>query len=267
MRIAITLLVALVIGSALHAKPADGEKAMDALTSSPRHGEWVDVLLADGRTMRSWIVYPERAEKAPVVIVVHEIFGLTDWIRGVADAFAAEGYIAIAPDILWGTAPDGGGTASYSGDAVRGAIRNLSTDFVNARLDATRDFGLALPAAATTCGVVGFCWGGTAAFNYAVHQPKLDAAVVYYGSGPDEVSTIVSPVLGLYGGDDARVTSTVDSTAAKMKDAGKSYTSFIYDGAGHGFLRQQTGRDGANEKAAESAWAETTAFFRKHLEK
>ena len=255
--------------------PADGEGAAQALLDSPRHGEWVDVALSESDTkIKTWISYPERKEKAPVVIVIHEIFGLTDWIRAVADQLAAEGFIAVAPDLLSGKGPDGGGTESFKGDSVRSAIRNLTDEQVNVRLDAVREHAAALPAATDTFATIGFCWGGSTSFQYATAQPQLDAAIVYYGTAPmseDQpdsaaLAKIACPVLGLYGGDDARVTSTVQATDAAMKEASKSFTHSVYEGAGHGFLRQQSGRDSANLKAARQAWTETIAFLRTNLE-
>jgi carboxymethylenebutenolidase len=237
------------------------------LKDSPRHGEWVDVPLKDSETkIHAWVVYPERKEKAPVVIVIHEIFGMTDWVRSVADQLAAEGYIAIAPDLLSGKGPKGGGTEEL-GDKVGDTIRKLSKDEVVQRLDAVRDYALALPAANGKSASIGFCWGGGASFNYATRQPKLNAAVVYYGAPPDKdaLAKIECPVLGLYGGDDARITQTVEPTSATMKALNKSYEPHVYDGAGHGFLRQQTGRSGANEKAAKEAWSTTLEFLKKSL--
>lgn len=254
--------------SAIAAVPPSAATAVEALKTSTRHGEWVDVKLADGSTLRTWVSFPERSDKAPVVLVIHEIFGLTDWVRATADALAAEGFIAVAPDMLSGKGPNGGGTESFKGDEVRAAIQRLTADEVAARLDAAKTHALALPSASAKFGVVGFCWGGSQTFNYAVRQPQLNAGVVYYGTGPksaDEIAKVKAPILGQYGGDDARVTSTVEPTRQLMTDAKKSYEPIVHDKAGHGFLRQQDGRDGANAKAAAAAWARTVAFFKEHL--
>jgi carboxymethylenebutenolidase len=250
--------------------PPDGDNAKKALADSPRHGEWQDIALpgSDGK-LRTWVSYPERKDEAPVVIVIHEIFGLTDWVRGVADQLAAEGFVAVAPDLLSGKGPGGGGTESFEGDKVRAAIQGLSAAEVEARLNAVRDWAIALPSTTDKTATIGFCWGGGTSFTYATRQPALNAAIVYYGTAPKDSKSfdaIKAPVLGLYGGDDARVTSTVDPTAAAMKAAGKSFTHHTYDGAGHGFLRQQTARDGKNQSAAESAWKETIAFLKSQLE-
>lgn len=247
--------------------PPDAEGAEATLADSPRHGEWVDVEVAEGSTVKTWVVYPERSDDAGAVIVIHEIFGLTDWARAVADQLAADGFIALAPDLLTGKGPDGGGTESL-GDRVREVIRELEPAEVNTRLDAVRAYALELPAANGRVGAVGFCWGGSTSFAYATAQPELDAAVVYYGSSPEEPDAyerIEAPVLGLYGGDDARVNATIPTAEAAMERLGKSYAVHVYEGAGHGFLRQQGERDGANRRAAERAWPATLDFFREHL--
>jgi len=252
------------------ALPAGAEAAKAALESSPRHGEYADVAHpGGGKPIRTWIVYPERKDKAPVVIVIHEILGLTEWIRGVADRLAADGFVAVAPDLLSGLGPGGGGTESMAGrDEVTAAVRALAPEEVVARLNAVRAHALALPAASGKSATVGFCWGGASSFAYAAAQPALDAAVVYYGTPPpvDALAKVGAPVLGLYGGDDARVTATVAETAAEMKKLGKTYDTHVYEGAGHGFLRQQDGREGANLKATRQAWPAMLAFLRQHLD-
>jgi carboxymethylenebutenolidase len=249
--------------------PPAEDQAKEALNKSPRHGELVDVKLAGGPAIKTWIVYPERKDKAGVVIVIHEIFGLSDWIRGVADQLAKEGFIAVAPDLLSGKGPNGGGTESAaSRDDVVKMVRELKPDETTARLNAVREWAIKLPAANGKSGTVGYCWGGSASFAYASAQPGLNAAVVYYGTAPTDeaaIAAIKAPVLGNYGGDDARVGATVAPTEAAMKKAGKSYEPHTYDGAGHGFLRQQSGKDGANMKATQQAWPRTIAFFKENL--
>ena len=247
--------------------PPDADHAKNALAKSPRHGEWVNVTLPDGKKVVTWVVYPEKKEKAGVVIVIHEIFGMSDWVRGVTDQLAKDGFIALAPDLLSGMGPNGGGTESL-GEDVGKVITTLTPDAVVARLDAVRAYALGLPAANGKLGVVGFCWGGSASFNYATAQPKLDAAVVFYGVSPTDPAAyakITAPILGHYGGDDARVAATIPTAEAAMKKLGKSYTAKVYEGAGHGFVRQQTGREGANLKATEHAWPATIAFFSERL--
>lgn len=285
------------------APPPEAANAEAVLLRSPRHGEWMEVALpqaapkepagGEGKAapesnsdasddaaidtapvnIRTWVVYPERSDKAPVVIVIHEIFGLTDWVRAVADDLAAHGFIAVAPDLLSGLGPDGGGTSSFTGDGAREAIRRLSREETNARLNAVRAAALALPAASDASACIGFCWGGSASFAYAAATPEsagrelppLRGAVVCYGTAPTDraiLEQITCPVLGIYGGDDARVTSTVEATSGAMKALDKSFVEFTYAGAGHGFFRQQSGRDGANRSAAEDGWREAIAFLK-----
>jgi carboxymethylenebutenolidase len=252
------------------ALPPDEAGAPARLDTSPRHGEWVDVPLPGSPVpIRTWVVYPERRDNAPAVIVIQEIYGLTDWIRAVADQLAADGFIALAPDLLSGIGPNGGGTASLGArDNVVAAVRQLTSEETNRRLDAVRAYALTIPAASDRVGVVGFCWGGAASFAYAVHQPALGAAVVYYGTSPAEPGAyrrISAPVLGLYGEDDQRVNATIPTAREAMGPLGKTYEVEIYPGAGHGFLRAQADRAGANRRASEQAWPRTVAFLRRHL--
>ena len=192
---------------------------------------------------------------------------MTDWIRAVADQFAAEGFIAIAPDLLSGHGSDGGGTPSDRQRAIA-LVRSLRVEDTTRRLSSVARYGLSLPAANGNFGSVGFCWGGSTSFNFAANERDLDAAVVYYGSSParNMLARIVAPVLGLYGGDDARVNATIPDAVREMRRMGKFYEPHQFDGAGHGFLRQQAGREGANLAAAKAAWPRTIAFFREHLE-
>jgi len=248
--------------------PSEGN-AKAALEKSPRHGEYVDVKQPSGGVpIRTWISYPERKDKAGVVIVIQEVFGLTDWLRGVADRLAADGFIAVAPDLVSGLGPNGGGTDSVaSRDDVVKLVRGITPEEANRRLNAVRDWATKLPAGNGKTATIGFCWGGARSFGYAAAQPALDAAVVYYGVSPEsaELAAIRAPVLGFYGGDDARVDATVPPAEAEMKRLGKSYETHTYDGAGHGFLRDQEGRDGANLKAASEAWPRTVAFLKERL--
>ncbi|MEM5786394.1 MAG: dienelactone hydrolase family protein [Syntrophobacteraceae bacterium] len=244
--------------------------AKSALEKSPRHHEWVDIAVpGTDIKLTSFVVYPERKDKAPVVIVIQEIYGLTDWLRAVADQLAADGFIAIAPDMLSGKGPGGGGTGAFtSRDDVVKAVRGLAQDEVVKMLDAVKAYGTRLPAATGKFATVGFCWGGAQSFHYATTQPDLGAAVVYYGtSAPVEaLSAIRAPVLGLYGEDDNRVNSTIAPAAEKMKELGKSFSTHMYKDAGHGFLRAQEDRNGANREASRKAWPATIEFLRKSLE-
>ena len=255
----VSLALTLVAAWPIAALPPTAETAEQALESSPRHGEFLFVPMPDSDVkLRTWISYPERSDKAPVVVVIHEIFGMSDWIRSVADALAGEGFIAVAPDLISGM--------EGAEENPRETIGRLDDTEAIARLNVVLDYGLNLPAASDTCAVVGFCWGGKTSFLYATAQPKLDAAVVYYGTSPDTASLagISAPVLGLYGEMDERVNSTIGTAEEEMKRLGKTFEKEIYENAGHGFLRQQDGREGANLKATELAWPRTIAFLKEH---
>ncbi len=247
--------------------PPAGDAAVARIESSPRHGEWVMVHVGSD-SIRSWVVYPERSDKAPVVLVVHEIFGLSNWIRAVTDQLAAEGFIAIAPDLLTMKNPPLAPDGEVNADAARSLIRELTPEDVNRWLKGVAAWGTALPAATQKYGIVGFCWGGGTSFGYAVADPDLSASVVYYGTSPAtaSLSNVRAPVLGLYGGNDARVGATVPPADSAMKAMGKTYEPHMFEGAGHGFLRQQDGQDGANMAATREAWPLTIQWFKRYLE-
>jgi carboxymethylenebutenolidase len=248
--------------------PASELSAKQALETSPRHGEFVDVAMASGPPIRTWVVYPERKDKAGAVLIIHEIFGLSDWIRGVADQLARDGFIAVAPDLISGMGPGGGGTDSVaSRDDLVKLIRGLTPEEAKARLDAVRAYATKLPAANGKVATIGFCWGGAASFAYAASLPAPNATVVYYGVSPDSatLTRVKAPVLGLYGGDDERVNATIEPARAALKKLGRSYDPHVFEGAGHGFLRAQNLREGANLRATQAAWPRTIAFLRKNL--
>jgi carboxymethylenebutenolidase len=246
--------------------PPGMENARAQLNKSPRHGEWADI--KDGNdTISAWVVYPERAEKAPVVVVIHTIAGLTDWIRAVADQLASEGFVAVAPDLLSGKGPGGTNTPAER-DAAVALTRTLDPAEVMRRLTAAADYGASLPAATEEFGCVGFCWGGGVCFDMATEHRDIDAAVVYYGRSPSigSLQRVQAPVLGFYGGSDARVNETIPDAEAELSRLGKSFEKHIYEGAGHGFLERQDGQDGANLKASQQAWPRTIEFLKQHLE-
>ncbi len=246
--------------------PPDAAGAPTRLAASPRHGEWVMIRTGPADSLRSWVVYPERSTKAPVVIVVQEIFGLTPWIRSVADQLAADGFIAIAPDFLTMANIPGGPDSVVSAASVA-ATRTLNSADVQRQIDAVARYGMSLPSAQQKYGIVGFCWGGSVSFTHATHSPTVGAAVVYYGSSPPSAAlqTVRAPVLGLYGSEDNRVNSTIPAADSTLRALGRTYVPTIYAGAGHGFLRQQGGQAGANLTASQAAWPATIAWFRKHL--
>ena len=243
------------VTSAVHAQ--DWAKAR--LEKSPRHLEWVTIKHGN-REVKCWVAYPESKEKATAVVIIHEIFGLSDWMRGVADQLAEAGYIAIAPDLLSGAGPNGGGTESLGGaDGARGKIGSLAPDQITADLNAAVDYVKKLPACNGKVAVGGFCWGGTQTFRFVTNNKEVKAGFAFYGSGtdkPEEIARIEVPVYGFYGGNDARVNATIPKSTELMKAAGKTYEPVVYDGAGHGFMR--AGEDPAgsaeNKKARESGW-------------
>lgn len=222
--------------------------AKQKLDKSPRHQQWVSIKNGD-RTVQAFIDYPEVSHKAPVVLMIHEIFGLTDWVRSMADDLAAQGYIVIAPDLLSGSGPNGGGSSAYPDqDARVKAVSMLDKDQVTADLNATADYALKLPAANGKLAVIGFCWGGGKSFLFATQRRDLNAAYVFYGPPPKDLASISAPVYGFYAGNDARISSTVPQTREDMKAAGKKYEAEIYPGAGHGFMR--AGEDPSNTNPA-----------------
>lgn len=253
------MLLTLFATSLFFAMSIDADEIKDKLEKSPRHGEWVEITIAKDRKLNAFIVFPEVKEAATSVIVIHEIFGLTDWIRLVADKLAADGYVAICPDLLSGMGPDGGGTESFdTGDDVRRAIRGLSSERVNTDLDAVSKYVSGLPSTNDKVAVSGFCWGGKQTFQYAVHSDKIAGAFVFYGSAPsvEDVPKISAPVYGFYGENDNRINATIDATKAAADAAEVTYEPVIYDGVGHAFLRQGMMAEASDtQKAAtKDAW-------------
>ena len=255
--LALALTALVVAGGLGWARAQDWAKAR--LEKSPRHLEWVKVRQG-ARELNCFIAFPEVKEKATAVVVIHEIFGLSDWVRGVADQLAEAGYIAIAPDLLSSMAPGGGGTAELGGrDDVRKAISSLPREQVTADLNAVVDYVRQLPAANGRTAVAGFCWGGGEAFRLATNNPQIQAAFVFYGTGPDnaaDLARITAPIYGFYGGNDARVGATIPASEELMRKAGKKFEPINYEGAGHGFMRAGEAPDAAepNRKARDAAW-------------
>lgn len=242
--------------------------ARQNLNKSPRHGEWVSVK-HDGRSVEAFVVYPEVSNKATSVIVIHENMGLTDWAREMADEIAGAGFIAIAPDLLSGMGPNGGKTSDFADmDGVRAAFAKLSPDQVTGDLNAVADYVKKLPSANGKLAVVGFCWGGGNSFRFATNRPDLSAAFVFYGTPPSaaDMARIKAPVYGFYGGNDARVTATVPTAEAAMKEAGKKYEPVTYEGAGHGFMRageDPSNTNEANKKARDEGFKRLTELLKK----
>ncbi len=247
------VLLAPLTTASLHAQ--DWAKAR--LDASPRHHEYVPLKHGD-RTVQAFVVYPEVKTKAPVVILIHEIFGLSDWAKEMADELAAQGFIVIAPDLLTGFGPNNGGSDAFPNqDAAIKAVSGLDAAVVNADLDAAADYAKTIPAANGKIAVTGFCWGGGKSFAFAAHRKDLSAAFVFYGPGPSDVTTVTAPVYGFYAGNDARIGATIPATTEAMKAAGKKYEPVTYDGAGHGFMRAGEAPDAspANKAARDQGFA------------
>lgn len=238
---------------------AQSDPVQERLEESPRHHEWVEIEAGEGRKIRCWLVYPEVSEKVPAVVVIHENRGLNDWARSVTDQVAEAGYVAIAPDLLSGTGPDGGGTESFANsDAARDGIYKLSREQVQSDLDAVVEYAGQLSAVDGKVAVAGFCWGGGQTFAYATHNPDIAAACVFYGPAPaeDALKNIKAPVYGFYGGNDFRISGQVPEVEQKMQELGKQYEPVVYEEAGHGFMRSGEGPNAseADRQAREEAW-------------
>lgn len=235
--------------------------ARKRLDESPRHLEWVKVKHGD-REVRTLVAYPERPDKAPVILMIHEIFGLTEWAQLMADQLAAEGYIVVAPDLLSGSAPNGGGTAELgTTSAARKAIGELPPDQITADLKACLEYGKKLPASNGKAAVAGFCWGGSQTFRFATNEKDIEVAFVFYGTAPDDkeaLSRISAPIYGFYAENDARVNATLEQTKKAMKSLRKHYQPRIFEGGGHGFMRAGIAPDASegNKMARQTAWKE-----------
>jgi carboxymethylenebutenolidase len=266
----IRFLICLCAGAVAAGSAAAQDWAKARLEKSPRHGEWVKLKEFSGREVTAFVVYPEVKDKATAVVVIHEIFGLTDWVRSVADQLAEAGFIAIAPDLLSGAGPKGGGTDSFKGEEVRKAIMGLPPDQVTIDLKTVVEYVAKLPACNGKVAVAGFCWGGGQAFRFATNNKEIKAAFVFYGAMTERdqeagVAKIAAPVYGFYGGNDARINATIAKTTEAMKAASKTYEPVTYEGAGHGFMRAGEAPDAnaANKKARDEAWKRWTDLLKK----
>src|SRR5579864_4780950 len=255
-----------VIGLALAQSLVAQDWAKAKVEKSPRHREWVTVK-HDGRSVETYVVYPESKSKTPVVLVIHEIFGMTDWVQELADEVAEAGYIAVAPDLLSGMGPNGGRSSDFPQGKATEAVSHLNPDQVTADLNAAADYGKKLPASNGKLYVAGFCWGGGQTFRFATNRGDLSAAFVFYGPPPDKdaMARIQAPVYGFYAGDDARIGATIPDAIQNMKAAGKTFEPVTYDGAGHGFMRAGEAPDAsdANRKARNDAWVRWKALLAK----
>lgn len=236
--------------------------AIDQLENSPRHHEWVTIESND-RTLHNFVVYPETSEPAPVVIVIHENRGLNDWARSFADQLAAKGFIAIAPDLISNTIEGIEKTSDFeTSDAARQALYTLDPKDVTTDLLNVHEYASQIEAGNGIIAVAGFCWGGSQSFRFATNAGDgIDAAFVFYGTGPESAeayASISAPVYGFYGGEDNRVNSTIPRSEEAMNEFGKTYEYEIYEGAGHAYMRSgddpESPEDDPNVMARNASW-------------
>lgn len=248
----------LVAGAALMWSISSSRSLLTTHLPPTTHGEWVRIRTPSGDSLRAYVAYPERKDKAPAIIVIHEIFGLTSWEPTVVDRLAGAGYVAIVPDLLstrFGISP-------ADPDSGRKLVALLNPDAVNADLDAAFAYLNGLGAVRKgDIATIGFCWGGARSFRYATVNPALKAAVVCYGSPPDPAAMggIRASVLGVYGEEDARINDSLPAVERQMKAAGATFTYDIYPGTGHGFLKP--GRKGSDGPQVERAWDRILKFY------
>ncbi len=245
-------------------------RATAQIAASPRRHEWVEIAHG-GRKLRAFVTYPEGQRHAPAVLVLHEAFGLTDSTLALADTISAMGYVTVAPDMLSGLGPDGGGTSAFPSWRIAGKfISMLPDETVNAMLNAWSDYSTRLPGSDGRLAVVGLSWGGGAAFRYAgsgVHRPGLQAVFVFYDVGPPGVTQgpdrfgktnppvpvdrIDVPVYGFYPDQDMRVMNSLPATKEAMAAARKKFDAVVYPGAEHAYMR--VGADPADRNPANAA--------------
>lgn len=266
--------------------PASANAAAARLAASPRHAEWVKLAWTPGSadSLMAWVVYPvtDRAH-SPVVVIVHEIFGLTTWVRAVADQAAADGFIAIAPDL--NSRVRGGPSADeLPADSAVKIIRGVPVADKNLGITAAARYAMALPSAAPRYAVIGFCWGGSTTWGYAINGgvPGYAGGVAFYGTpymkgavpDGDSLARIHAPVMLLSGSKDARIGAAMPAIDSAMHALGKAYFGRNYPGAIHGFMRAQDDprtqqrdpeEEQANLAAAMDAWPRTVAFLKRQL--
>lgn len=263
LRIAVLFLTGCLLLTSLSAQ----DWAKPRLENSPRHLEWVKVKNGN-REVNSFIAFPEVKEKATAVVVIHEIFGLTDWVRGMTDQLAAEGYIAIAPDLLTGMGPKGESSKELGSDGARGVIGKLPPDQITGDLNACVEYCKNLPACNGKVVVCGFCWGGSQTFRFANNNSTVKAFFPFYGGGPTkeaDAANIKSPIYGFFAANDARVNQTLPKAGEFLKAKNVQFDFVTYEGGGHGFMRAGEDPKGSegNKKARAEAWKRWLELLKK----
>jgi len=249
--------------------PAGIFTAKATVLHSPIKGEWVDIPtpgVYSGK-MHTRITYPDGQGKAGIVVVMQHGPGMDEWMRALGDQLSRDGFIALVPDLHTGMGPGGGNYDAFEGpDGAFAANARLTPPATLAAYKAVRDYGMKLARANGKSASLGFCMGGTNSWIFATEVPEVNAAVVYYGTAPDQaaLARIKAPVIGFYGEDDARITATVDATAATMTRLGRTFEPHVYPHATHGFLEFQD--LGGNPAATADSWARTIAFLKQHLQ-
>jgi len=214
-------------------------------------------------TVSGYLALPDGGGKHPAIIVIHEYWGLNDWVKEEAQKFAAQGYVVLAVDLYRGK-------VAATPDEAHELMRGVPEDRAARDLEAAFGYLAARPDVnANKIAVVGWCMGGGYSIRFAVYEPKLAACIVNYGplpTDPANIAKINAPVMGNFGADDRGITpASVQTFEAAMKSAGKSVDIKEYDGAGHAF-ENPNNKDGYRPTATADAWARMTAFLKKTLE-
>ncbi|HEV8138011.1 MAG TPA: alpha/beta family hydrolase [Pyrinomonadaceae bacterium] len=217
---------------------------------------------SNGGQTNGYLAAPKTVQ-GPGVVVIQEWWGLVDHIKDVCDRFAAEGFVALAPDFYHGE-------IAKSPDEAGKMMMALRIDEAEKDLKGAIDYLLAHAATSSSkVGTVGFCMGGALSLYAATKNDNVGACVVFYGGHPNvkpDLANLKSPVLGIYGERDRSVSpSVVHELERKLKELGKSFEYHIYPDADHAFFND-TRPTVYNAEAAADAWTRTVEFLRSHLQ-
>lgn len=229
-----------------------------SIEKSTRHQEWVEID-NNGKTIYTWVVYPEVSTPTNVVVMIHENKWLTDWVRNMADEVAEKWNIVIAPDLLSSFSEEKKKTSDFeTTDAATQALYSLDKDSVVSDINAVIDYAKWIEASNGNIISAWFCWWGSQSFLMATKNSDLKASLVFYGTAPEDESlyeNINVPVIGFYGWNDNRVNSTLETTKSYIEKYGKDFSYEMYDGAGHAYMRTWLDDDATpeNKKAREES--------------